>query len=261
MNIVKLLSGYIVGSLLFLGGTILVFGPGSVQGSTEKSLNASTTILPGNPSASATTQEKASRQESYGRLPLYFIENHGQVDRKVQFYAQGPGQKLAFTSREAVLSLRQGNGKVAQIHLTPVGMQSGINIQALAPQEARFNYLLGCNELRWRTDVPSYGAVLYREAYPGIDLKFYGKGRQTGIRPHRPSRRQLLPGEISLWGRRRPPGGPRGQFSREATRRRAVGPKETRRLPGDRRPAGAPGGPLQALEARRDRIWLCGRRL
>ena len=178
MNIVKLLSGYFVGSLLFLGGPILVFGPGSVQGSTEKSFNASTTILPGNPSASATTQEKASRQESYGRLPLYFIENHGQVDRKVQFYAQAPGQRLAFTSREAVLSLRQGNGKVAQIHLTPVGMQSGINIQALDPQEARFNYLLGNDQSLWRTDVPSYGAVLYREAYPGIDLKFYGHDRQ-----------------------------------------------------------------------------------
>ena len=26
--------------------------------------------------------------------------------------------------------------------------------------------------------MPSYGAVLYREAYPGIDLKFYGNGRQ-----------------------------------------------------------------------------------
>ena len=178
MKIAKLLSGYFVGSLLFLGGAILLFGPGSVQGSTEKSFNASTTILPENPLASAVTQEKASRQESYGRLPLYFIENRGQVDRKVQFYAQGPGQRLAFTSREAVLSLSQGKGKVAKIHLTPVGMQPGITIQALDPQEARFNYLLGKDQSRWRTDVPSYGAVLYREAYPGIDLKFYGNGRQ-----------------------------------------------------------------------------------
>jgi hypothetical protein len=111
-------------------------------------------------------------------LPLYFIENRGQADRKVHFIAQGPGQRLIFTSREAVLSLRQGKGKVANIHLTPVGMQDGIKIQALDPQEARFNYLLGKDQSRWRTDVPSYGAVLYREAYPGIDLKFYGSNRQ-----------------------------------------------------------------------------------
>ena len=112
MKIAKLLSGYFVGSLLFLGGAILVFGPGSVQGSTENSFNASTTIQPENPLVATVTQEKASRRESYGRLPLYFIENRGQVDRKVQFYAQGPGQRLAFTSREAVLSLSRGKGKV-----------------------------------------------------------------------------------------------------------------------------------------------------
>jgi hypothetical protein len=178
MKLAKLLSGYFVGSLLFLGGAILFFGPGLVEGSTEKSFNASTTILPENPSASDIAQKKASWQESYGRLPLYFLENRGQVDRKVQFYAQDRGQRVAFTSREAVLSLSQGKGKVAKIHLTPVGMQPGINIQALDPQEASFNYLLGKDRSRWRTDVPSYGAVLYREAYPGIDLKFYGNGRQ-----------------------------------------------------------------------------------
>jgi hypothetical protein len=178
MKMAKLLSGYFVGSLLFLGVAIWLFAPGSVQASTEKSFNASTTIQPENPLASAVTQDKASRPESYGRLPLYFIKNRGQVDRKVQFYAQGPGQWLAFTSREAVLNLRQSKGKVAKIHLTPVGMQPGINIQALDPQEARFNYLLGQDQSRWLTDVPSYGAVLYREAYPGIDLKFYGKNRQ-----------------------------------------------------------------------------------
>ncbi|MBU4447208.1 MAG: SBBP repeat-containing protein, partial [Proteobacteria bacterium] len=42
----------------------------------------------------------------------------------------------------------------------------------------RFNYLLGKDQSRWQRDVPSYGAVLYREAYPGIDLKFYGNGRE-----------------------------------------------------------------------------------
>jgi len=178
VKIANLLSGHFVASLLLLGVAVPLLGHGSVQGSTEKFFSASTTIQPAHPLPSAVIQEKVSRQESYGRLPLYFIENRGQVDRKVQFYAQGPGQRLAFTSREAVLSLSQGKGKVAKIHLTPVDMQPGITIQALDPQEARFNYLLGKDQSRWRTDVPSYGAVLYREAYPGIDLKFYGNGRQ-----------------------------------------------------------------------------------
>jgi hypothetical protein len=114
----------------------------------------------------------------YGRLPLYFIENRGQVDPKVQFYARAPGQGLAFTSREVRLSLSPSKGKVSQVRLTPLGMQPTAKLEALDPQEARFNYLLGKDQSRWHTDVPSYGAVLYREAYPGIDLKFYGNGRQ-----------------------------------------------------------------------------------
>ncbi len=178
MKIARLLSGYFVDFLLFLGVATLLFGPGLVQASTEKSLNASTTILPDNPLGFRRYPGEGLRQESFGRLPLYFIANRGQVDRKVQFYTQGPGQRLAFTSREAVLSLSQGKGKVAKIHLTPVGMQPGITIQALNPQEARFNFLLGKDQSRWHTDVPTYGAVLYREAYPGIDLKFYGNGRE-----------------------------------------------------------------------------------
>ena len=162
----------LLGGVLFLGGTLPAEGKAvhHVAGGGDQG-KAPAFTTPG-------TVEKTRRVENYGRLPLYFIENRGQVDRKVQFFAQGRGQRIAFTSREALLTLSQGKGKVAKIHLTPVGMQPGINVQALEPQEARFNYLLGKDQSRWRTDVPSYGAVLYREAYPGIDLKFYGNGRQ-----------------------------------------------------------------------------------
>jgi hypothetical protein len=44
MKLAKLPSGYFVGSLLFLGSVILLFGPGLVEGSAEKSFNPSTTI-------------------------------------------------------------------------------------------------------------------------------------------------------------------------------------------------------------------------
>ncbi len=57
-------------------------------------------------------------------------------------------------------------------------MRPGVQIKGLAPQQARVNYLLGQDPKQWRTEVPTCGAVLYQEAYPGIDLKFYGTGRQ-----------------------------------------------------------------------------------
>src|SRR5205814_2409450 len=40
------------------------------------------------------------------------------------------------------------------------------------------NYLLGNDPSRWRTNVPTYRKVKYQDAYPGIDLVFYGNQRQ-----------------------------------------------------------------------------------
>ena len=36
--------------------------------------------------------QKARILESYGKLPLYFIENRGQLDPKVRFYTKTSGQ-------------------------------------------------------------------------------------------------------------------------------------------------------------------------
>ena len=40
------------------------------------------------------------------------------------------------------------------------------------------NYFLGNDPTKWRTDVPNYSAVVYEDIYPGIDLKYYGNGKQ-----------------------------------------------------------------------------------
>ena len=37
---------------------------------------------------------------------------------------------------------------------------------------------MGNDPQNWHTQIPTYKAVLYREAYPGIDLKFYGTQQQ-----------------------------------------------------------------------------------
>src|SRR5687767_7650675 len=42
---------------------------------------------------------------AYGRLPLSFEENRGQVDGKVKFLSRGNGYTLFLTATEAVLSL------------------------------------------------------------------------------------------------------------------------------------------------------------
>ena len=44
-------------------------------------------------------------------------------------------------------------------------------------QEGRANYLLG-GRSRWRTELPLYAGVEYRDVYPGVSLILYGNGRE-----------------------------------------------------------------------------------
>jgi hypothetical protein len=65
-----------------------------------------------------------------------------------------------------------------EVQLNPVGMSPGVEMMATDLQGGRFNYFIGNDPGKWRTNIPTYGAVVYKEAYPGIDVKFYGNGRQ-----------------------------------------------------------------------------------
>ena len=60
--------------------------------------------------------------------------------------------------------------------MIPVGMNPGVRLAAADPQAARANYFRGRDPRNWQTGVPIYGSVAYQEAYPGVDLKFYGQG-------------------------------------------------------------------------------------
>jgi len=52
--------------------------------------------------------DKESILEAYGKLPLYFIENKGQVDPRVRFYIKTSGQTLYFTDEGIVFDLLRG---------------------------------------------------------------------------------------------------------------------------------------------------------
>jgi hypothetical protein len=157
----------------------------------------------------------------YGRLPLYFIENRGQADRRVQYYVKGGGGTTFFTKDEVVLALPGKNPssfplakgvrsdalkglpsaadptakagppapqdvhqqpKTAKqqpsvVRLKPVGLKKGVKLAGLHQTGHRVNYFRGKDPKKWRTDIPTYEAVVYENAYAGIDLKFYGQGR------------------------------------------------------------------------------------
>src|SRR6185503_9583589 len=59
------------------------------------------------PAANTTTPTKARVAENFGRLPLSFELNKGQVDKQVKFLSHGPGYELFLTSTEAVLRVQK----------------------------------------------------------------------------------------------------------------------------------------------------------
>ncbi|HSE41179.1 MAG TPA: SBBP repeat-containing protein, partial [Acidobacteriota bacterium] len=58
--------------------------------------------------------------------------------------------------------------------MMPIGVAKDVQIQGEGFEKARFNYFLGNNPKKWRSNVPAFRALLYKDIYPGIDLKFYG---------------------------------------------------------------------------------------
>jgi hypothetical protein len=176
----RLSSNFIVAVLTLLGSAALVAGP--IWASTP----------PGAPAAGTKSISKAQVAESYGRLPLFFTENQGQADPQVKFYTRGQGHAVFFTPEGMLLSLsrasdeaKRRDGKKGKatgiqelVQLRPQGISSGVEILATDPLPGKVNYYQGNDPGKWRTQVPTYKSVLYREAYPGIDLKFYGTRQQ-----------------------------------------------------------------------------------
>ncbi|MGC8492244.1 MAG: SBBP repeat-containing protein, partial [Syntrophobacteraceae bacterium] len=136
----------------------------------------------------ASLQESAGSASSralkaYDRLPLYFIANRGQVNKKVVYYETGAEHATFFTRRGIVVSLRHGAGKAAKTHrcnlrIGMAGMNKQVRIVAEDAQPGKVNYFLGNDPHQWHTGIPTYRAVVYKNAYPGIDLKFYGNNRR-----------------------------------------------------------------------------------
>jgi hypothetical protein len=122
--------------------------------------------------------------ETFLGLPLSFEANHGQTDRQVDFIARGRGYTMFLTPREAVLTLRgpatstdgrrQGQSNAAALRVRLVAANPEPHAAGLEQLPGRVNYFRGKDPTRWRTNIPTYAKVRYREVYPGVDLVYYG---------------------------------------------------------------------------------------
>jgi uncharacterized repeat protein (TIGR01451 family) len=137
-------------------------------------------------------------------LPLRFVPNAGQTDPAARFHAETPGGTLFFTPSEVVLALPQmapaerpqagrdldvGRGRgavdpgvpVHVVRLRFLGAEARPEIAGAERLPGTYSSFRGQDSSRWRSGLPTYGAVEYRHLYPGIDLRYEGvEGRVKG---------------------------------------------------------------------------------
>ncbi|HZR80451.1 MAG TPA: SBBP repeat-containing protein [Candidatus Binatia bacterium] len=113
-----------------------------------------------------------------GALPLAFERKEG--DGGVRFLGRGPGHTVAVTPGETILGLRNDVPAApgAALRMRLVGGAAEPELSASEPLGGTANHLVGSDRSQWRTGVPLFGKVRARDVYPGIDVVYYGNGRQ-----------------------------------------------------------------------------------
>lgn len=102
--------------------------------------------------------------------PAVFVSNAGQWPPAIRYQTRTGGLTVSFRCD----SVEFTNG--ADSIFLVLRQDRDCNI---APEQrviTQFNYLLGNDPRRWRTGVPGYSAVLYRDIAPAVDARFYFAG-------------------------------------------------------------------------------------
>src|SRR5258708_821051 len=139
-------------------------------------LLAASSSVGAEPTPNPTAQARISA--AYGKLPLTFEANEGQVERPVKFLSRGPGATLFLTPTEAVLSLGRAEHKTAVVRMQLVGANRAPHLSGLDLQETRSNYFIGNDSRQWHTGVAHYARVREEGVYSGVDLVYHGNQRR-----------------------------------------------------------------------------------
>ncbi len=108
------------------------------------------------------------------RLPLAFEPNSGQAPGEYQFLARTRTLGVFLDDGDADLMVRGPDGKPASVRLHLEGSAHSPTAEGEGRLAGFANYLIGNDPNRWRTNIPSFSRVRYRDVYPGVDLVYYG---------------------------------------------------------------------------------------
>ncbi len=115
---------------------------------------------------------KTIKLQENSKIPLSFIPNVGQMTPPWQFQAQGISEKFFFSS-DHILMLSGTSTFPFALHF--LGASPDVEITSENRMPGIINYFVGNDPSRWYTNLPTYTNIIYRQLYPGIDLRYDGE--------------------------------------------------------------------------------------
>ncbi len=124
--------------------------------------------------ALAARQQQAA--DDYAKLPVSFVENQGQTDARVRYFAQGNGYSFFMTSTEVMLSfvkdsVEKRTQQELALALRFVGGNPKVEPQGSKRASGVINDLRGAGPSTWHTGISQFRDVVYPDLWPKIDLR------------------------------------------------------------------------------------------
>jgi hypothetical protein len=150
---------------------------------------------------------RQSTLDGYDKLPLSFAPNVGQTDQRVRYLVQGTGYSFFFTDEKAVLSFAKpaeedmtrspfargslllpfpNDGPASDglaLDLRFLGANPDARLEAGHQAVGTVNHLTGAKSA-WKSGLPTYEELAYRELWPGVDMVFRGQGGELKYEFH-----------------------------------------------------------------------------
>lgn len=134
---------------------------------------------------------------STGRLPLYFEENRGQYDRRIDFVARSDSRTILIGAQEAVVLL--GKRARSKDPILPLGLNAAAaqfeksaavrmkwasgsgrgRARGIGRLPGVVHHLRGRDRRSWYSNVPLYESVTCPGVLPGAEVKFHGTEQQV----------------------------------------------------------------------------------
>lgn len=133
--------------------------------------------------------------QSLDTLPLHFVKNEGQIDEPAAFLLKIPFGNVYLKEKEIIYQFlkekkvdkssvhSQGPADqalapeihVQNVHVRFIGAHEKGKIKGLDRSPAKINYFFSDNPQEWRSNVPAYHKILYKNLYADIDLVIHGE--------------------------------------------------------------------------------------